>query len=55
MSSKATCLARNSFHQATVPKECYSIEGQQGINNRGALTISIIIDKVETFFVINSP
>ena len=57
MASEAACFARNSFHQATVPKECYPIEvsKESSINNRGALTISIIIDKVETFFVINSP
>ncbi len=54
VSSKATCLARNTFHQATVSKEYYPIEGQFGIDYRGTLTICIITDEVETFFVENS-
>lgn len=54
VSSKATCLARNAFHQATVPKECYPIEGQYRTHLRDALTIGVVIDEVETLLVINS-
>ena len=54
VSSKATCLTRDAFHQATVPKECYPIEGQYRTIYRDALTIGVVIDEVEPLLVINS-
>src|SRR5882757_4225172 len=41
MSSKATCLARNAFLQATVSKECYPIGGQHGTIYCRVLTIGV--------------
>jgi hypothetical protein len=57
VSSKAACLARNAFHQTTVPKECYPIEGSvwDHLSLRRALTIGVIVDEVKTLLVINRP
>jgi hypothetical protein len=54
MARKAACLTRNTFHQATISKERYSIESNICAHvHRPVHTIGVVVDEVEPLFIVN--